>query len=302
MKKNSSVMTNSMQAWILAARPKTLTGAAVPVMAGVAAAYADGSFHWYPALLCLLFAFLMQVDANFINDYYDFKKGLDDESRLGPKRACAEGWITLAAMRRGIIICTLLSCLTGFPLVVYGGWSMIGIGIACVIFCFLYTTLMARLGLGDVLVLVFFGLVPVCATYYIQTGSMTLTVFLFSLACGLVIDCLLIVNNYRDRETDKTGGKITLVVKIGGKAAENLYLWSGIAAVGLCQAAWWDGKGWSTLPVLLYLLPHVATWKRMKRIRHGRALNAVLGDTARNIFIFGVLLTVGQIIYPLTNS
>ena len=88
---------------MLAARPKTLTGAAVPVMIGVSAAWNDGFFRPVPALLCFLFAFLMQIDANFINDYYDFQKGLDDEKRLGPKRACAEGWITLPAMRRGII-------------------------------------------------------------------------------------------------------------------------------------------------------------------------------------------------------
>ena len=105
----SHISTNSPHAWILAARPKTLTGAAVPVMIGISAAWADGFFRPVPALLCFLFAFLMQIDANFINDYYDFRKGLDDEKRLGPKRACAEGWITLPAMRRGIICTTLLS-------------------------------------------------------------------------------------------------------------------------------------------------------------------------------------------------
>ena len=140
-------------------------------MIGISAAWADGFFRPVPALLCFLFAFLMQIDANFINDYYDFRKGLDDEKRLGPKRACAEGWITLPAMRRGIICTTLLSCLTGLPLVWYGGWTMVLVGVCCVVFCFLYTTCMARLGLGDLLVLVFFGLVPVGATYYLQSGT-----------------------------------------------------------------------------------------------------------------------------------
>ena len=146
-----------------------------------------------------------------INDYYDFRKGLDDEKRLGPKRACAEGWISLPAMRRGIICTTLLSCLTGLPLVWYGGWTMVLVGVCCVVFCFLYTTCMARLGLGDLLVLVFFGLVPVGATYYLQSGTVVPEVWALSLACGLVIDCLLVVNNYRDRYNDKVGGKITLV-------------------------------------------------------------------------------------------
>lgn len=277
----------------MAARPKTLTGAAVPVMLALGAARADGTFLWVPAVLCLLTAFLLQIDANFINDYYDFRKGLDDETRLGPKRACAEGWITLPAMRWGIACVTLLSALTGLPLIVYGGWPMLLVGAACLVFCFLYTTIMARLGLGDVLVLVFFGLIPVCISYYLQCHTCTWTVAALSVACGLVTDCLLIVNNYRDRDTDRAGGKITLVVRIGGKAAEILYLWLGLAAVGLCQTLWADGKAVAALLSLLYLIPHVATWQRMRRIGRGRELNAVLGDTARNILIFGVLVTAG---------
>lgn len=229
----SHISTNSPHAWILAARPKTLTGAAVPVMIGISAAWADGFFRPVPALLCFLFAFFMQIDANFINDYYDFRKGLDDEKRLGPKRACAEGWITLPAMRRGIICTTLLSCLTGLPLVWYGGWTMVLIGVCCVVFCFLYTTCMARLGLGDLLVLVFFGLVPVGATYYLQSGTVVPEVWTLSLACGLVIDCLLVVNNYRDRDNDKAGGKITLVVRIGEKPQKIFIFGSALRLWGL---------------------------------------------------------------------
>ena len=238
----------------------------------------------------------MQIDANFINDYYDFRKGLDDEKRLGPKRACAEGWITLPAMRRGIICTTLLSCLTGLPVVWYGGWTMVLVGVCCVVFCFLYTTCMARLGLGDLLVLVFFGLVPVGGTYYLQRGTVVPEVWALSLVCGLVIDCLLVVNNYRDRDNDKAGRKITLVVRIGEKAAENLYLWLGIAAVGLCQTMWLSGKPVAALLPVCYLIPHTVTWRRMTRLKRGRELNGVLGETARNIFLFGALLSIGLFI------
>lgn len=293
---SETIHTNSPQAWLLAARPKTLTGAAVPVMIGVSAAFSDGYFQWVPAALCFLFAFLMQIDANLINDYFDFRKGLDDETRLGPKRACAEGWITLPAMRTGIAITTALSCLMGLPLILYGGWSMLLVGLCCVVFCFLYTTCMARLGMGDLLVLVFFGIVPVCATYYIQAATVTLTVALLSVACGLAIDALLVVNNYRDRDNDRTGGKITLVVRIGEKATERLYLWLGIAAVALCQTAWTAGAPAAALLPLLYLIPHIATWRHMVRLKHGRELNRVLGETARNIFIFGALVTIGFIL------
>ena len=109
------VKTNSLKAWFLAARPVTLTAAAVPVMLGVALAYKDSNTHfqWIPALLCLLFAWVMQIDSNLVNDFFDFKHGNDDETRLGPKRACAEGWITMKAMKWGIILTTLLGCAIG---------------------------------------------------------------------------------------------------------------------------------------------------------------------------------------------
>ena len=164
------VKVNSFKAWVLASRPKTLSGAAVPVMIGTAMAIHDTLYdiRIVPAILCFLFAFLMQIDANFINDYFDFVKGTDDETRLGPKRACAQGWITKPAMRRGIALTTILSCIVGLPLIFYGGWQMIAVGAVCVLFCFLYTTCMSYMGLGDVLVIVFFGFVPVCLTYYLE--------------------------------------------------------------------------------------------------------------------------------------
>lgn len=139
-----NIKTNSLSAWILAARPKTLTGAIVPVMIGTAWAWKMGgaeNFRFLPALLCFLFAFLMQIDSNFINDYFDCVKGSDDkETRLGPKRACTEGWITLPAMRKGLFVTSLLASLVGLPLVFYGGWQMVLVGAACVLFAFLYTT------------------------------------------------------------------------------------------------------------------------------------------------------------------
>ena len=152
----SNVTTNSFKAWFLAARPKTLTGAAVPVMIGIAAAIAQygDTVRVGAAVLCMLFALVMQIDANFINDYFDFMKGTDDEKRLGPKRACAQGWITAAAMRLGLLYTTLLACAIGLPLIYYGGWEMILIGVACVVFCFLYTISFSYIGLGDVLLFV----------------------------------------------------------------------------------------------------------------------------------------------------
>lgn len=281
---------------MLAARPKTLTGAAVPVMIALAMAWRDAGaerFFTVPAVLCVLFAFIMQIDANFINDYFDYIRGNDDETRLGPRRACAQGWITAGAMRKAIFITTALAGLTGLPLVLYGGVEMIAVGALCVLFCFLYTTSLSYWGLGDVLVLVFFGIVPVCLTYYLQASCVTFEVFMASVACGLVIDTLLIVNNYRDIENDKRAGKKTLIVRIGAEAGRKAYFVSGILAVLLGGVFFVNGNILAFMLPLVYLWFHYFTYKEMVRINRGKALNKVLGETARNMFVYGLLLSLG---------
>lgn len=130
---NENIQPNSLQAWLLAARPKTLTAASIPVMVGCALAEAHGHFQTVPAILCFLFAFLMQIDANFINDLYDFLKGSDREDRLGPERACAQGWISPQQMKRGILFTTFLAGICGLGLLFYSGWEMIPVGMACIL-------------------------------------------------------------------------------------------------------------------------------------------------------------------------
>ena len=295
------VKTNSVKAWLLATRPKTLSAAAVPVMIGTAFAWRNTSeqFNWIPAILCLLFAWIMQIDSNLVNDYFDFKKGNDDETRLGPKRACSEGWITSDAMVWGILITTLLGCMTGIPLILYGGLEMVMVGIACVVFCFLYTTLFSYHGLGDILVLLFFGIIPVCCTYYvcmplhqqIPTGE----VIASSIACGLAIDALLIVNNYRDIDNDRSNGKITLAVRLGESKTRRLYESIGYTAAGIMIIlVFFDlyqiDKLIPTYAIyLIYIILHRQSYQEMKRINKGAKLNQVLGLTARNILVFGIL-------------
>lgn len=303
----SNVITNSFKAWFLAARPKTLTGAAVPVMIGIAAAIAQygDTVRAGAAVLCMLFALVMQIDANFINDYFDFMKGTDDEKRLGPKRACAQGWITAAAMRLGLLYTTLLACAIGLPLIYYGGWEMILIGVACVVFCFLYTISFSYIGLGDVLVLVFFGLLPVCMTYWLVSPptplmSIPWQVITLSAACGLVIDTLLVVNNYRDIDNDRRAGKRTLIVRIGEHGGLTLYAILGfistiLALIGMAFLNWQDEQ-YAKLIILLYLPFHIVTFTEMRRIRKGAELNKVLGMTARNMLIYGILVTIGLLV------
>ena len=303
MLSEQNVRQDSLQAWLLAARPKTLSGAAVPVMIGVALAfvdaqeYGDDVFSWTAAALCLLFAFIMQIDANFVNDFFDYAKGNDDSaSRLGPLRACTQGWVKTDSMKQAIASTTVLACLVGLPLVYYGGLEMILVGLLCVVFCFLYTTHLSYMGLGDVLVLVFFGIVPVCCTYYIQLHTLTWQVFVASIACGLVIDGLLIVNNYRDRYNDERDGKMTLVVRIGSEAAEWLYLILGMVACLLGVVFWLNGHVLAFVLPLIYLLMHIYTWLKLKRINFGRQLNECLGETARNMFVYGLTVALGLLL------
>ena len=300
------VRKNSPKAWLLAARPKTLTGAAVPVLIALALAWADihagrvadaPDFNWTAAVLCLLFAFIMQIDANFVNDYFDYIRGTDDRAtRLGPERACTQGWVSIGAMRWAIALTTVTACCVGLPLVLVGGWQMVVVGAVCVLFCFLYTTHLSYIGLGDVLVLLFFGVVPVCVTYYLQCHAVSTECLVSSIACGIVIDALLLVNNFRDRDTDRVAGKRTLVVLTGERVALLLYAGVGVAACLMGTIHIERQHEWAFLLPLLYLPLHTSTYLKMRRIWKGRGLNRCLGETARNIFIYGLLTSAGLLI------
>lgn len=294
-----TVKVNSLNAWFLAIRPKTLTGAVIPVMMGTSLALHDATVSWLPALGCLLFACAMQVVANFINDLYDFLKGTDRADRLGPERACAQGWITPEAMKAGIGVTLLIAAAAGLSVLwcvwshlPYGGWELVILGAICMIFAFLYTTLLSYKGWGDLLVLLFFGLVPVCGTYYVQGFTITTNLLMTGLMCGVSIDTLLVVNNYRDREQDAVSGKRTLIVRYGEPFGRYLYLILGIVCWliallmtlrGLLST---DQLVWASSP---YLLLHITTWRKLVRIRQGRELNAILGETSRNMLLMGLL-------------
>ena len=198
---------------------------------------------------------------------------------------------------------TILACIIGLPLIIYGGYGMLLIGLLCVLFCFLYTTKLSYFGLGDLLVLIFFGIIPVCLTYYVimpqAERNISLEVILASLACGFVIDTLLIVNNYRDRENDKRDGKITLIVRIGEGRAERLYLALGLVAYLQLLLLLFSRESGS-LPTFLFLfiifLPysvlHYKTAMRMKKIKRGKELNTILAQTARNMLLYGIATAI----------
>ncbi len=298
------VKTNSIRAWLLAARPKTLTGALIPIILAGALAWHDNVMRWDLLLCCALFACLMQVAANLINDLYDYLKGTDREDRLGPERACSQGWITSGAMRWGIGVVVVLACLVGlaavalsYEMLPWHGWEFVALGISCVVFAFLYTTCLSYLGLGDVLVLVFFGLVPVCGTYFLMAQSIPLSSLLLGLISGVSIDALLVINNYRDRDQDRISGKRTLVVLLGEPFGRYHYLAIGIICIVLyfvLMSVLYKATHSYIMfsPPCLYIILHIATWQKMCQIRQGRALNKILGETSRNMFIFAILQAI----------
>lgn len=296
------IETNSTKAWIYAARPKTLTGALIPVMLGTALAFRDGKFDCTSAMLCALFACFMQIAANFINDLYDYIKGTDRDDRLGPERACAKGWISPRDMRRGIAVVIAMACVFGLTAVFltweklpFYGWEFILTGIACVVFSFLYTTMFSYIGLGDILVLVFFGLVPVCGTYYLQAQHINTDVILLSLISGISIDSLLVINNYRDREQDKSSGKHTVVVMLGETFGRYLYLAVCVLVDILVCVLFAKGtigiEGFLST-IIVYTALYFVTWRKMVEIHYGRGLNKILGETSRNMFVLAVMLSV----------
>jgi len=293
------VEKNSLKAWFLAARPKTLSAAATPVIVACALAFHDNSFQWKPALICLLFALLAQIIANYANDYFDYKKGNDNKERLGPKRAVAEGWIAPNTMFIVTIILLLLNLSLGLLLLHYGGWKLIFLGLFIAIFALAYSGgpyPLASHGLGDICVFIFFGIVPVGFTYYVQTLQWNLPVTICGVCVGLVIINILVANNYRDRFSDAKTDKKTSIVLFGEKFGQWFYLFNGIIAVAGCQYFWFEKTIWAAILPIVFLVFHIHTWKEIITINQGKALIGTLEKTARNVLIFGALLAVGLVV------
>jgi len=293
------IRKNSPQVWFLAIRPKTLAAASTPVIVACSLAWRDNGFRWKPALICLIFALLSQIIANLANDYFDYKKGTDNKERLGPKRAVAEGWIAPKVMLNVTLTLLTFDMLLGLLLLHYGGWPLIFVGLLVAIFAFAYSGgpyPLAYHGWGDVCVFIFFGIIPVGFTYYVQTLQWNLPAMICGACVGLVIINILVANNYRDRYTDAKSGKKTSIVLFGEKFGRWFYLLNGVIAVAGCQYFLLEKSLWASLLPLIYLIFHILTWREMIRINQGSALIVILEKTSRNTLIFGGLLAIGLIL------
>ncbi len=258
---------SSVHIWFEATRPKTLPAAITPVLLGTAVAWADGGFDWRAASICLAFALLVQIGTNFANDYLDGIKGTDTEERIGPRRAVASGLVAPQTMQRATFFVLALAFAVGLGLIPFGGWWLLGVGVASVVCAWLYTGgpyPLAYNGLGDVFVILFFGFIAVGCTYYVQVGGVTPDVLLLGLGCGLLVNNILLVNNSRDVVEDLAAGKKTLVVRYGRGFALTCYVVSAMIAGAV--AVWFVWRGFGFL-VLLALLPVGFSLLQVRRLQ-----------------------------------
>ena len=295
----SEVAPGSIGAWMLAARPATLTAAFAPVAVGTACAWRVGGFRWDAALAALLGAFLIQIATNFANDMFDFEKGADTEERLGPTRAAQAGLLSVAQLRRGIIVSFAIALGTGLYLTWIAGPAVVVIGLASMAAGLAYTGgpfPLAYNGLGDVFVMAFFGFVAVCGTAFVQALYVPEIAWLASIPIGALATGILVVNNVRDFEGDRRAGKTTLVVRFGRSSGVREYglllLVSYAIPIVLYVLGW--SSAWVCLPLLT--LPWALRLFESVTNDRGVALNQTLAGTAKLLSVFGVLLGIGIVL------
>ena len=289
--------------WLLAARPRTLGAAVAPVIIGTALALGDGYRAWPAALAAALGAILIQIGTNFANDYFDFRKGADTAERLGPTRVTQAGLIAPEQVRNAFLLTFALSALPGLYLIWRGGWPILALGLISIASGILYTAgpfALAYVGLGDLFVLVFFGLVATCGTYYVQTGTVTPVVLVAALAPGLLSTAILTVNNLRDRGTDGASGKRTLAVRFGpGFArAEYIFCWLGAVAVPWLIYFLTPVQAPFSLLASAVVLPATPLIRKVWALDSDPALNPVLGQTGKLLLIYSLVFAAGWLIRP----
>ena len=287
-----------MENWLIAIRIKTLPAAISPVLLGTALAFHYGDSNPFTFLMTFLAAVLIQIGANFANDVYDFEKGSDRADRLGPQRATQSGLIPPEDMKKAMWRIFALAIGVGFYLAYIGGWPIVFIGLASIAAGIAYTGGPYPLGYhgwGDAFVFIFFGLIAVPGTYYLQTGSLTELSLCLGAALGMLVTSILVVNNLRDRDADIISGKKTLAVRFGETFSKIQFILLVMLPFLLPFHLWrqWNKMSFLltlfTLPIAVHLIIQLFN-------NTGADLNKVLASTARFLFIFTLLLSAGLII------
>lgn len=292
-----AIRPGSIDAWKLAARPATLTAAVAPVVVGTGLAIGRDEFAAGPAIAALAGALCLQVGANLANDLFDYQRGADTHERLGPPRAALMGLLSPTQLRIGTIVVFAVATLAGLYLAFAAGWPIVAVGVASIIGALIYTGGPWPAGyhaLGDLMTFVYFGVLAVTGTYYVQAGDVPGAAIWASLPMGCTVTAILVINNLRDIPTDRTTGKKTLGVVMGDRATRWWYTAQMAAPFVLAVAAWPLGFAgpWTVLSL-------AATPMAFKLVRgvldgtSGRGLNPFLKATARFDLVFALLFGLG---------
>ena len=295
-----------LKSWIEAARLRTLPLSVSGIIVGCGMAFADNSFNGLLLALLLVTTILLQVLGNFANDLGDFQHGTDNDNRVGPQRTLQSGGLTVEAMKRGIVVMTALAFASGiFMLWVSFGfgagfWVFVGIGIAAIIAAMRYT--MGRnpfgyRGLGDLMVLIFFGFATVAGSYFIMTHQISANSILMGTAVGFMSVGVLNVNNLRDSESDGLSGKMTMVVKLGTKYGQIYHLVLCFSSIGLVAISLLYGHGiaallWIVLPSILLIAHGI----RVFRASDVKTLDPELKKLSLTTLLMSVLYAAAEIL------
>jgi 1,4-dihydroxy-2-naphthoate octaprenyltransferase len=288
----------SLAAWISAARPKTLTAALVPIVIGSALGFkiAPDNFSVPISLIALISSVAIQIGTNLFNDVIDFERGADTRDRIGPKRITLAGEASIPRVYSAAWLCFLVALITGAVLVWHGGWPILVIGILSLLFGYCYTGgpfPLAYRGLGEIFVLIFFGLIAVSGTVYLQTGLWLNTAWLAGVQIGLLASALIAINNLRDITTDLPANKMTLAVRLG--AYRTRILIASLILLPMLTGVFWLSQGqlWAFIFPLLPLPFGVWLAKAILEGAAGEILNQRLANTALLHLLFGICLALG---------
>jgi 1,4-dihydroxy-2-naphthoate polyprenyltransferase len=280
--------------WVAGARPRTLPAAVSPVLAGTAVAVYDDAAVWWKALLALVVALALQVGVNYANDYSDGVRGTDAE-RVGPMRLVGSGTATPAAVKRAAFLAFGVAAVAGLVLAATTAWWLVLVGLLCVLAAWFYTggsKPYGYLGLGEVMVFCFFGLVAVIGTSYVQSETWELAALYAAVGIGAIACAILVANNLRDIPTDRLAGKLTLAVRLGDSRTRALYvllmLLALVALVGVALTTTW----WALL-ALAYVVPGARAAGMVRSGAGGPALIPVLQMTGVAELLYGLGLLVG---------
>jgi 1,4-dihydroxy-2-naphthoate octaprenyltransferase len=286
-----------LQRWMLAIRPKTLPAAVAPVVLGWSIAAATGRFEWLPALAAMVCSLMFQIGANLVNDVVDFSKGADTNQRTGPTRVTQTGLLTSGQVWGGVWLTFGVAALAGAYLTWQSGWVVLWLGLASILAAIIYTAgpfPLAYHGLGDLFVMVFFGFAAVCGTVYVVSGTLPVTAWFGAVAAGALTVNILVVNNIRDIETDRTAGRRNIAIVFGRSAAAWEYALMLVVAYAVPPVLICKGMAsyWALIP-LLSLPQGIKLWSILRGDLSGQALNPILGKTAQLLLAYCALLAVG---------